>query len=138
MPAHGSATLAFMNACFNATAGTLALAAFISIRTGRRDWHRGFMLGAVGASMLFLVSYLIRITQFGNTPYQGVGAMRTVYLIVLASHVLLSMVVVVLVPRALYLGHRGRFVDHRRVARIAFPIWLYVSITGVAVYNFLY
>lgn len=137
-PADGSAQLAFINACFNGLAGALAVAAYVSIRRGERKLHRALMLGAFAASVLFLVSYLTRIALYGNTPYQGDGTLRTVFYTVLLSHVLLSFLVVYLVPRSLYLGLRGQEQKHRKIARVALPIWLYVSVTGVAVYNFLY
>ena len=134
----GAQALALLNASLNGVAATLAITAFFAIRAGRRELHRGLMLGAFGASALFLVSYLTRIALFGNTPYGGAESLRNVYYVILITHVLLSLFVVGLVPSALYLGLRGRFETHRKVARFALPIWIYVSVTGVVIYNFLY
>jgi len=96
------------------------------------------MLGAVAASCVFLVFYLTRMALFGDRHFEGTGGIRVAYLILLASHVLAAMAVVPLVLRTLYLGIRGRFDKHRPWARIAYPVWLYVSVTGVIVYAMLY
>jgi putative membrane protein len=105
----------------------------------RRNWraHRASMLAAFGFSSLFLVSYIVNHALRGDTPFPGVGTVRTVYLSILASHVLLSIVALPMVLTTLFFALNGRFKAHRRLARVTFPIWLYVSVTGVVVFVFL-
>ena len=130
--------LALASAFFNGTAAVLMLVARARIKAGNRDAHRRGMLAAFGASCVFLVFYVARILLFGERHFAGTGVVRTLYLVLLASHVLMAMVVVPLVLRTLYLGLKGRFDKHRPWARFAYPVWLYVSITGVVVYGMLY
>lgn len=127
-----------VNAGLNALSGALALAGFVAIRRGRRDVHRRFMLAAVGASVLFLAGYLLRMALTGVHRFPGQGLLRTTYLAVLGSHTLLAMVVAPLVLVTLALALRGRFPVHRQVARWTVPVWIYVSVTGVVVYVLLY
>jgi putative membrane protein len=105
----------------------------------QRKWraHRASMLSAFAFSSLFLVSYIVNHALRGDTPFPGVGTVRTVYLSILASHVLCSIVALPMVLTTLYLALTGQFRAHRRLARITFPIWLYVSVTGVVVFAFL-
>jgi putative membrane protein len=95
------------------------------------------MLAAFGFSSLFLVSYIVNHALRGDTRFPGVGIARTVYLSILASHILLSIVALPLVLTTLFFSLSGRFLMHRRVARVTFPIWLYVSVTGVIVFEVL-
>ncbi len=127
-----------LNASMNATAGLLLIAGRIAVQSGRRRLHRNLMLLAVLASSLFLAGYLLHHFLHGIVRYQGTGMLRTVYLVILASHTTLAMVLVPLVLAALYRGLRGETAMHRRIARIAFPVWLYVSATGVIIYLMLY
>jgi putative membrane protein len=130
--------LAPVNATLNLTATLCLLAGFVFIR--RRDIrrHRAAMLGAVGASALFLVFYVTRFALTGTHTFAGEGVARTIYLSVLFSHMVLAVVVLPLVLRLLFLAGRRRFKDHARLARWTYPIWLYVSVTGIAVYVLLY
>ena len=96
------------------------------------------MLGAVSASALFLVSYLTRAALTGTHQFAGVGGARTAYLTILFTHMILAVIVVPLALRLLYLARHERFEKHRRLARWTFPIWLYVSVTGLVVYMMLY
>ena len=96
------------------------------------------MLSACGASALFLVSYLTRIALTGTHRFPGEGALRTVYIAVLASHTVLAALAAPLVLRTVFLALRDRFPAHRRIARATLPIWMYVSVTGVVVYVMLY
>lgn len=123
-----------VNASLNATATVLLLSGFIAIRRGRRDVHRAFMIGALSVSVLFLISYLTYHSIHGDTKYPADAPLRVFYLIVLATHVLLSAILPFFVITIVYLAARGRFEKHRRIARIALPIWLYVSVTGVAIF----
>lgn len=130
--------LALVNACFNALSATLAIAAWTRIRRKDVPRHRALMLSALGASTIFLVGYLTRIALYGDTHFAGTGLARPVYFAILISHVLLAAVIVPLILRTVYLAWRKRFDAHRRIARITFPLWAYVSVTGVVVYLMLY
>ncbi|HSN89822.1 MAG TPA: DUF420 domain-containing protein [Anaeromyxobacteraceae bacterium] len=127
-----------VNAALNGTSAVLAVAGFVAIRRGRRDVHRALMLSAVAASALFLVSYLTRVALTGTHRFPGSGWAKALYLAVLASHTVLAAAAAPMVLRTLFLALRGRFPEHRRLARWTLPVWLYVSVTGVAVYVALY
>ncbi len=127
-----------LNASLNALSALLLLLGYACIRTGRRDAHRAFMLAAFASSTLFLGSYLVYHFQVGSVPFRGQGLLRTVYFTILISHTVLAVAVVPLVLTTLFRAARGRFEAHRRIARVTFPIWAYVSVTGVVVYWMLY
>jgi len=129
--------LSFMpavNAAFNATSATLLVLGLAAIRRGRREVHKRLMVSAFAALVLFLCGYVLYHYAHGDTKYEGVGAIRTIYFSVLATHVVLSIVMVPMILATLYLAVRGRFATHKRLARWTFPIWLYVSVTGVVIY----
>lgn len=130
--------LASLNATFNTIAAVSALLGYRAIKAKRVERHKRFMLTAFGASCLFLTSYLTRIVMYGDTKFMGEGALRWAYLAILISHVLLSIATVPLVLRTLFLGLNMRVEEHRPIARFAYPIWVYVSVTGVIVYAMLY
>lgn len=127
-----------LNAALNATSAVLLVAGWVSIRRRAVAVHKALMLSAFAVSTVFLASYLVYHFYRGSTPFQGHGLIRGVYFAVLISHIILAAVnlpmVVVTLTRAL----RQRFDAHRRLARITFPVWLYVSVTGVVVYFMLY
>jgi uncharacterized membrane protein YozB (DUF420 family) len=127
-----------LNASLNALSAVLLLLGYACIRTRRIAAHRAFMLAAVTSSTLFLVSYLVYHFQVGSVRFRGEGTIRTLYLAILATHTVLAVVVVPLVLTSLFRAWRGRFEDHRRIARVTLPIWAYVSVTGVVVYWMLY
>jgi putative membrane protein len=127
-----------LNAALNATSAALLFAGWRAIRAGRRERHRRLMLSAFASSALFLVGYLTRIALTGTHRFPAGGLLRAAYLGVLGSHTLLAAAALPLVLRTLFLGIRGRFDEHRRVARWTLPVWMYVSVTGVAVYVMLY
>jgi putative membrane protein len=128
-----------VNATLNATSAVLLFAGWRAIRGGRRDLHRNLMIAACGVSVIFLASYLTRIALTGTHRFPGGGALRTAYLALLASHTVLAAATVPLVLRTLWLSlHARRFAAHRRIARVTLPVWMYVSVTGVAVYVMLY
>ena len=127
-----------LNAVLNATAAVLLLAGWRYIRRGRIDEHRRCMLSAFGASVLFLISYLVYHAAAGSRPFDGEGAIRVVYFVVLVSHVVLAAAIVPLALVTLARGLRRDDERHRRLARWTFPIWMYVSVTGVAIYLMLY
>ncbi|MDE2783802.1 MAG: DUF420 domain-containing protein [Gemmatimonadota bacterium] len=132
------AGLAAFNACLNLTSAVLLVTGFRFIRRGRIRRHRRCMIGAVTASGLFLVLYVVRFSLTGTHSFNGPEAMRPVYLTILFSHMILAIVVLPLVIRLLVLARREDFGAHRRLARWTFPVWLYVSVTGLAVYLMLY
>jgi putative membrane protein len=130
--------LAPLNALLNATAGTLLFLGWRAIKRGDRERHRRLMISAVSVSALFLVSYLTRVALTGTHRFPGEGALRWLYLAILVSHTILAVAVAPMALRSLALGVSGRIESHRKLARITFPIWLYVSVTGVVVYVLLY
>ncbi|MGZ3422258.1 MAG: DUF420 domain-containing protein [Polyangiales bacterium] len=123
-----------VNASLNATAAVLLAAGWIAIRRGARKVHPYLMVGAFASSSLFLVSYLVYHWAHGDTKFGGHGAVRAIYLLVLASHVILSMGIVPMALGALWFAWRKRFATHRKITRVLVPIWLYVSVTGVAIF----
>jgi putative membrane protein len=131
-------SLAPVNAALNLCAALLLLAGFIFIRRRKVKAHKVCMLSAVGFSSAFLISYLVYHYHVGDVRFQGHGAVRPVYFTILISHVLLAIAIVPLVIITLWRAFGGRFTAHRRVARWTWPIWMYVSVTGVLVYLMLY
>ena len=127
-----------LNAILNATSGILIVAGFFFIRRRRIDAHRACMIAAVSCSILFLISYVIYHYHHGATRFQGSGWVRTFYFIILISHTILAVTIVPFVIVTLRRALRRQFARHMRIARWTFPMWLYVSITGVIVYLMLY
>ncbi|AHF93172.1 hypothetical protein OPIT5_26090 [Opitutaceae bacterium TAV5] len=129
-----------LNATLNGIATVLLTAGFICIKAGRQDIHRKLMMTAVVVSAVFLVGYVTHkiLIRGVHTPFGGEGIIRSVYYTMLISHILLAMSIAWLVPRTFLLAIKGDFVRHRAWARWTFPIWYYVSVTGVLVYFFLY
>jgi uncharacterized membrane protein YozB (DUF420 family) len=127
-----------LNASLNFTSAVLIVLAFVAIKGGDRDKHGRLMKTALGVSVAFLVSYLIRYYVSGDTTYKGDGVWRVVYFVILATHVVLAALVPFLVGGAVYLALKERFAAHRKVVKLAYPIWLYVSVTGIVVYLMLY
>ena len=127
-----------VNATLNATAAVLLVVGYILIRSKKIAAHRAVMLAAFATSSVFLTCYLIYHFNVGHVPYPGTGAIRTVYLTILATHTALAAAVPPLAIITLSRGLRARFDKHRKIARWALPVWLYVSVTGVIVYWMLY
>ncbi len=133
-----------INASLNGLATALLTTGFILIKLGAKKAHRNAMVAAFLTSAVFLVGYVSHKTLRGitgeavNTSFHGEGIWPWIYYPMLITHVLLAMVIVPLILRTLYLAFRQRFEAHRRWARWTFPLWYYVSITGVLVYFFLY
>jgi uncharacterized membrane protein YozB (DUF420 family) len=138
VPDFSIASLPLVNATLNAIATVLLVSGYVCIRRGRRDAHRRAMLAAFATSVLFLISYVIYHAQAGSRPFTGQGPIRTVYFTILISHIILAALTPVLAGLTLWRGLQGRFDRHVRLARWTLPIWLYVSVTGVAVYWMLY
>ena len=134
----GIQSLPAVNATLNATAAVLLLIAYRFIRKGQIQSHRRTMLAAFSVSVAFLICYLIYHSQAGVLHYAKTGAIRYVYFSILTTHTILAAAVPVLAIVTLRRGLRADFKRHRRIARWTFPIWLYVSVTGVVVYLMLY
>lgn len=135
------------NAALNALATALMTVGFVFIKSGNKIAHRASMLSAGVVSAVFLVGYLGHKILKGmaagageavHTQFGGEGAIRTVYYVMLLTHILLAISIAYLVPKTFALAFKGDYERHKAWARIVFPIWYYVSVTGVLVYFFLY
>lgn len=126
------------NAFLNLTSGVFVTLGIYFIKTNRQEAHKICMISAFSVSVLFLISYLVYHFQVGSIRFQGEGWLRTVYFSILLSHTILAVIIVPLILRTLYLAWRKRFDRHIRIAKWTFPLWLYVSVTGVVVYLMLY
>ena len=131
-------TLPAVNATLNGTSAVLLVTGYTLIRRGRIQAHKRVMLTAFCVSIAFLICYLVYHAQVGSVHYPKTGPIRVVYYTILFTHTILAVTVPVLAIITLRRGLRGDFVRHRKIARWTFPIWLYVSVTGVIVYLMLY
>lgn len=133
-------SLPTINALLNSTATLLLTLGFVFIKTKREKAHRACMLSAFSVSVVFLCFYVLHkyLVQGVHTPFAGTGAWRYFYYTMLISHILLAILIVPLILITLTLAIRGNREKHRAWARWTFPIWYYVSVTGVLVYCFLY
>ena len=127
-----------VNAILNGTAAVLIVVGIYLIKSGRQRAHRAVMISAVVASSLFLISYLTYHAHIGSKHFPGHGLARTIYFSILLTHTVLAAIVVPLVLVTLTRGLKGRFDRHRPIARWTYPVWLYVSVTGVVIYVMLY
>lgn len=127
-----------LNAALNATAFVLLVLGWRAIRAGRIARHRAFMVSALAVSATFLASYLVYHYHHGSTPFAGEGAIRPVYYGILLTHTVLATVQVPLIVTTVAFAARDNFARHRRWARVTWPIWAYVSLTGVLIYLMLY
>lgn len=134
--------LPLLNAWLNGSSVALLIAGIVAIKAGRRDAHAWLMRVAFVTSAAFLASYLYYhfVVQpiSGPTPFRREGWVKTAYYVMLITHVVLAIVNLPMVLRVLWLAHAERWPEHRRLAKVTFPIWLYVSVTGVLVYLCLY
>ena len=126
-----------LNALLNGLCAIALCVGLYFIKHHNREAHRTSMLLAFFFSALFLISYIVNHALHGDTIFPGHGPVRTLYLTILVSHVILSIVALPMVLTTFFFSLTGRFAMHRRIARLTFPIWLYVSITGVVVFVFL-
>jgi uncharacterized membrane protein YozB (DUF420 family) len=127
-----------VNAALNATSGIFLFIGYVLIKRRHIDAHRNAMLAAFASSTLFLVSYLVYHYHAGSRSFPGQGGIRLVYFAILISHVILAAAILPLAITTLSRGLRGQYGKHVRVARWTFPMWMYVSVTGVIVYLMLY
>jgi putative membrane protein len=123
-----------VNAVFNSVSAAFLVAGFFAIKRGDRARHTNYMLGALASSGLFFVGYVIYHHFHGETKFTGTGWIRPVYFFVLISHIVLSAVSVPLILLSFLTSLAGRLQVHKMISRYTFPIWLYVSVTGVAVF----
>ena len=127
-----------LNASLNLLATLFLAAGYVFVRQRRVGPHRLCMLGALASSAAFLTSYLVYHYHAGSKPFTGTGLLRVVYFAILISHVVLATAIVPMVLMTVSRALSGRFDPHRRIARITWPLWMYVSVTGVVVYLMLY
>ena len=129
-----------LNATLNGLATVLITAGYILIKTGRKEAHRKVMTTAMVVSALFLVGYVTHkvLIRGVHTPFGGEGLIRNVYYVMLISHILLAISIAYLVPRTFLFAIQGNYQRHKAWAKWTFPIWYYVSVTGVLVYFSLY
>jgi uncharacterized membrane protein YozB (DUF420 family) len=127
-----------INATLNGASALLLITGRVLIARGNRAAHRAVMLTALGTSSLFLASYLYYHYHVGSVHFRGTGWTRPLYFTILISHTILAAVIVPLVIITVTRALRGQFDQHRAIARWTFPLWLYVSVTGVIVYLMLY
>lgn len=138
---HGAATAPWLpafNASMNGIASVLLLAGWVAIRRRKKDWHRGFMVGALVVSTAFLVGYLAHHLGHGESRYGGMGWIRPVYFFILISHILGSALTLPLLAATLFFRWKGDDRRHRFWGRWTLPLWLYISVTGVLIYFMLY
>lgn len=136
--AHPYAWLASVDAGLNLVATGLLVVGLRQIRAGRVDAHRRTMWAAFAVSVAFLACYLVYHSKVGSVPFRGTGFIRKVYLAVLIPHVILAALVPFMALRTLYLGEKDRRAAHRWWARLTWPTWFFVSVSGVVVYLFVY
>ncbi len=121
-------------ASVNGLTAILLIAAVFAIKNGKRKLHQKIMTTCIGLSVLFLIMYIAYHMTSESTAYGGEGAIKYVYYFILISHILLSIIVIPLVLRTYARAYLGKYESHKKLAKITFPIWLYVAITGVVVY----
>lgn len=127
-----------LNALLNSTSAVLLITGRQFIKQGNKQAHKKCMLGTFTVSILFLISYLTYHSFHGSTRFTGEGWIRPVYFIILTSHTILATVIVPMAIITLRKGLKDQFEKHRKIARWTYPIWLYVSVTGVIIYLMLY
>ena len=144
MPPGWVTNLPAVNAGLNSLATILLIVGFVQIKKGNKDTHRKLMLSAFATSILFLLCYVVyhaalhHYTGSGSKKFPGTGAIWTIYIGILITHVVLAAVVPVLAIITILKGWREQWESHRRFAKVTFPIWLYVSVTGVIIYFMVY
>lgn len=126
-----------VNATLNGTSAIFLVLAFVAIKKRDLALHSKHMLAALASSALFLVSYIVYHSVHGETHFTGQGFVRPVYFFILISHIVLSAVTLPLVFTSFFFSLAGRFPAHKKVAKYTFPLWLYVSVTGVLVFAML-
>lgn len=132
------ADLPTLNALLNASSAVLLVVGHRFIKHGNMKVHKRCMISAFGVSIIFLISYLTYHYHHGSTPFMGQGIIRPMYFILLISHTILAASIVPLALTTLFLGLKGNFEKHVKIAKWTYPIWVYISVTGVLIYLMLY
>ena len=127
-----------LNACLNGASTVFLSAGYYFIRKGNKTAHRNCMIAALITSALFLTSYLIYHYNAGRTSFPNPHWFRSTYLVILLTHTVLAVAILPMVFMTVYRAIRGQWDRHRRIARWAWPVWMYVSVTGVLIYLLLY
>ncbi len=127
-----------LNATLNGVSAVLLISGYALIKQGRQNAHKRCMLGALTASALFLISYVVYHANVGSRPFTGTGPIRVVYFSILLTHVVLAAAILPLALITASRGLREQYGKHVRIARWTLPLWLYVSVTGVIIYLMLY
>lgn len=126
-----------LNAFLNTATATLLILGYMAIKRGNRRRHVRLMVSALITSALFITSYIISHHYHGDTKFLAHGIVRPIYFFILISHIALSVIQVPLILITLYRAYKGDYIRHKKVAKVTFPIWLYVSVTGVLIFVFL-
>lgn len=127
-----------LNASLNTIAGILLLSGYISIKKGNKILHRNLMIAALAVSAAFLTSYLIYHYHVPSKKFPDLGFIKTIYFLILFPHIILAVVMVPMILKTFWHAYKQEWEKHKKIARITFPIWLYVSVTGVIIYFMLY
>lgn len=127
-----------LNATLNSIAGVLLLSGYIAIKNDKKILHRNLMISALVVSAAFLTSYLIYHYHVPSKKFPDLGFIKTIYLLVLIPHIILAAVMVPMIVKTFWHAYKQDWDKHKKIARITFPIWMYVSVTGVIVYFMLY
>lgn len=127
-----------LNASLNSFSALLLLAGYIAIKKGKRDLHRNLMISALVVSAGFLTSYLIYHFHVPSKKFPDLGWIKTVYLLILIPHIILAAVMVPMILKTFWHAYKQDWIKHKKIAKLTFPIWMYVSVTGVIVYLMLY
>jgi len=125
---------ALINACINTIVSILLIAAFIAVKNKSFVVHRNIMLTAISLSVVFLISYIAHHLLSGDTRFGGEGNIRYFYFFILVTHIFLAAIILPFILFTAYRSLTGEYAKHKKLARYTFPLWLYVSITGVVVY----
>lgn len=131
-------TFPLFHAVLNASTALLLLAGYFLIKAGDKKRHRNIMITAFCFSCVFLVSYVLSKISHEPTHYGGEGVLKYIYFFILITHIVLSAIIVPLVLFTMYRGLTGEYQKHKKIAKWTFPIWMYVAVTGVLVYLFMY
>ncbi|MBY0515940.1 MAG: DUF420 domain-containing protein [Bacteriovoracaceae bacterium] len=127
-----------INASLNGLSTILLALGFVAIKSGKKELHRNLMVSALVVSAAFLTCYLIYHAQVGSVPFPDLGWIKTVYLIILIPHIILAAVMVPMILKTFWHAFRQEWESHKKIARWTFPVWMYVSVTGVVIYFMLY
>jgi len=127
-----------INASLNAIATVLLGSGYVAIRRGNKELHKKLMISALAVSAAFLACYLVYHYHAGSKPFPDLGWIKTVYLLILVPHIILAAIMVPMILKTFWHAFRGEWESHKKIARWTFPIWMYVSLTGVVIYLMLY